>query len=294
MEKSHKKWGGVLSDTSIKSVLAVASQKIATISDSPALDAELLLAHCLKKNRTYLHTWPEEEINEAQLEDYITLVKQRLDDYPVAYLLGKQSFWTLELKVTPDVLIPRPETELLVETALQKIASISHPKVLDLGTGSGAIALAIAAERKNALITATDQSAQALAIAADNARQNKLSPIGFIQSDWFKQLPRQSFDLIVSNPPYIDPDDPHLKQSIRHEPQQALVANNQGMSDIESIIKNSPAYLKHEGWLIIEHGYNQGKKTRKLLLKNSFHKVETRLDLNRNERITLGQVPEPI
>ncbi len=287
MEKNHKKWGGVLS---IKSILQIANKMLENVSESPALDAELLLAHCLDKNRTHLHTWPESKLDKTALKQFEKLINQRINDVPVAYLLGKQPFWTLELKVTPDVLIPRPETELLVETALKKIRNLKNPQVLDLGTGSGAIALAIASERPDAVITATDVSKEALDIAQENAKLNQLSHVQFIESDWFNQLPQKQYDLIVSNPPYIDPDDPHLSQSIRHEPLSALVAEQKGIKDLQTIIENGADFLTPNGWLIVEHGYNQGEQTRKLFLKNHFQKVETSFDLNKNERITLGQI----
>ncbi len=274
---------------SIKSVLYEAQKKLVSISDSPALDAEILLAHCLKKAPSFLYAWPEQIVEEQTLAQFHTLLKKRLADYPVAYLTGTKPFWTLDLIVTPDVLIPRPETELLVETALNKISKIKQPRILDLGTGSAAIALALASERADARITATDTSGKALKIAKKNAGKYQLDGmVDFVESDWFSKISDKDFDLIVSNPPYIDPDDPHLSQSIRHEPQQALVAENKGMADIETIIKNSPAYLKHGGWLMIEHGFDQAQKTQRLLKKNGFSLINTLQDLSGNYRMTLG------
>ena len=277
---------------SIKSVLQDAQKKLISISDSPALDAEILLSHCLNKERVYLHTWPEHGVEPEALNCFHTLLEKRLTDYPIAYLMGTKAFWTLDLMVTPDVLIPRPETELLVETALEKIKKIEKPKILDLGTGSGAIALALASERSDARIIATDASAKALRIAKKNADKYQLNGIvEFIESDWFANIADKDFDLIVSNPPYIVEDDPHLATTIRHEPQQALVADKDGMSDIEIIIKNSPAYLKHECWLMIEHGFDQANKTQSLFNKNGFTLIEILQDLSGNHRITLGKRP---
>ncbi len=277
---------------SIKEALAEARISLENISDSPALDAELLLANCLKKNQTYLHTWPEIILNTAQQECFKKHLEKRLNDYPVAYLLGEQAFWTLDLIVTPDVLIPRPETELLVETALNKISHIKQPRILDLGTGSGAIALAIASERPDALLIACDSSNAVLKVARQNAIRNKLdNRIEFIQSNWFANIQadqQQSFDLIVSNPPYISPDDPHLSQTIRHEPRTALAAENNGMADIEIIIKNSITYLKPKSYLIIEHGYDQAKLSQQLFLQNNYINIESYKDLNKIQRITLG------
>ncbi len=188
------------------------------------------------------------------------------------------------------MLIPRPETELLVEIALEKVKDINNPQIIDLGTGSGAIALAIASERPDALITASDYSAKALAIAKRNAINNKLEqPITFIESDWFSNITKNNFDLIVSNPPYIADDDPHLKQTIRHEPQQALVAKNAGMRDIECLIKTSQPYLKEDGWLVLEHGYDQADKTLALFKQHDFKKGENTLDLNKNPRVSSAQ-----
>ena len=275
----------------IKSVLQEAQIKLEKISESPALDAELLLAFCLNKNRSYLFTWPENTLDEAQKTCFEQLITKRLDDYPIAYLLGKKAFWTLDLIVTPDVLIPRPDTELLVETALKKISHIENPKILDLGTGSGAIALALAYERKDANITACDYSAKALKIATKNAKNNHLEGrITFIESDWFSSINDYDFDLIVSNPPYIAPDDPHLAQTIRHEPQQALVADDAGMNDIKIIITNTKNHLKKGGWLMIEHGYDQSQITLDLLTQNNFENAKNYLDIGGNPRLSIAKL----
>ena len=275
---------------SIKETLLAAKKVLLEVTDSPTLDAELLLAHCLGKNRTYLHTWPESELNKDTLDCFEALIKKRLTDYPVAYLLGRKPFWTLDLLVTPDVLIPRPETELLVEVALEKIESIKKPKILDLGTGSGAIALALATERPDATIIASDYSEKALDIAKENANRHELEKqLTFIQSDWFSHIKTSDFDLIVSNPPYISPNDPHLLESIRHEPLSALVAENSGMKDIEVITTKSPHFLRNEGWLIIEHGYDQSEATFESFEANRFSHIQHRKDLNGNSRLSYAQ-----
>ena len=274
----------------IKAVLQHAQNQLENISDSPALDAELLLAHCLDKNRSYLFTWPENTLDEAQTKCFNLLIEKRLTDYPVAYLLGTKAFWTLDLIVTPNVLIPRPETELLVEVALNKISNIKTPKILDLGTGTGAIALALASERPDAQITACDYSIEALNVAKLNAENHGLSErVAFIKSNWFSNIEGE-FDLIVSNPPYIAENDPHLSQTIRHEPRQALVAQNAGMSDIEVLIKECRNHLENESWIIIEHGYDQGARTLEVFNKLGFVNAETRLDISRNPRLSLAQI----
>ncbi len=281
-----------MTSNTIKSVLQKAQKKLIEISNSPALDAELLLAFCIDKNRSYLFTWPDNIINEIQLAHFNDLIEKRLTDYPVAYLLGTKAFWTLDLLVTPDVLIPRPETELLVEIALQKISKINTPRILDLGTGSGAIALALASERPNAKITACDYSSKALKVAKENARNNALEKqLTFIESDWFSNISDNEYDLIVSNPPYIAADDPHLKQTIRHEPQQALVANNEGMKDIETIIIDSKKYLKKGNWLMIEHGYNQKEQTLALFSQHGYVEALNYQDIAQNPRLTIAKQP---
>lgn len=275
---------------SIKTVLSSAKDQLSEVSDSPALDAELLLAHCLARNRTYLHTWPERCLTERQMCLFQELVKKRATDYPIAYLLEKQSFWTLDLIVTPDVLIPRPETELLVEVALEKLQLIKNPKILDLGTGSGAIALAIASERPDARVIACDYSFAALEVARMNTIENKLEDqVALIKSNWFSNIDESDFDLIVSNPPYISAEDPHLVQTIRYEPRSALVAHDAGMKDIETIVTQSLPRLKNNCWLLIEHGYDQASATKALLTESLYSLIETRADYNNNQRITIAK-----
>jgi len=274
---------------SIKTLLQKASKALEDISDSATLDAELLLAYCIDKNRTYLHTWPENTISDKQLECFQSFIKKRSTDYPVAYMLGVKDFWSLELIVSEDVLIPRPETELLVETALEKIKDIHNPKILDLGTGSGAIALAIASERADAKIIASDFSEKALDVAKTNTEKQKLSSnIQFIQSNWYENIDDNDFDLIVSNPPYIDPKDVHLKSTIRHEPVTALVAENKGLKDLEIIIENAFKHLKNNGWLLVEHGFDQGAQVNQLFNQHTFTRTNTLIDIRNNPRVSLG------
>lgn len=215
---------------------------------------------------------------------------RRLDGEPVAHITGSREFWSLELRVTTDVLIPRPETELLVEQALKHIPINQAVDIIDLGTGSGAIAIAIATERPRANVFATDSSAQALAIATSNATTHKLQTIEFIHSDWFKSLETKQFDVIVSNPPYVAHDDPHLAQGdVRFEPVSALAAGPDGLDDIRTLCADSIAHLKPGGWLVIEHGFDQGLAARGLFEEAGLKNVATYRDLSTNERVTEGR-----
>ena len=257
-------------------------------SSSARLDAELLLAHCLGKQRSYLYTWPEKTLSSTQKETYLDSLNRRQDNYPIAYITGQQEFWSLTLKVTPDVLIPRADTELLVETALEKILKVDNPKILELGTGSGAIALALATERPDSQIIATDLSAKALEVAEINKQNLAINNIRNIQSNWFEAIPQTTFDLIVSNPPYIDPADEHLMGGIRHEPLQALTAGSKGLSDLKHIANNAQRFLKNKGWLILEHGYDQGALVSEILKEAAYQQISCLSDLGCNDRINVG------
>lgn len=276
---------------SIRDTLREITQQLQTSSDSARLDAELLLLHVLKKNRSYLFTYPEKILTTAQQEQLGSLIQQRLQGHPIAHLTGTRDFWTLTLKVTPDTLIPRPETELLIETVLELFPNQNEAlNILDLGTGTGAIALALAYEYRNAMITACDVSSTALEIARENAQLNQLPHVNFAQSSWFDAIPNQTFDLIVSNPPYIPVSDPHLSQGdVRFEPLSALASGQDGLDDIRHIVEYAPTYLKANGWLLIEHGYDQGKSVPLLLTEAHFQQVQCKKDLSQNDRITLGQ-----
>ncbi|MBX9705223.1 MAG: peptide chain release factor N(5)-glutamine methyltransferase [Gammaproteobacteria bacterium] len=265
----------------IKTTLQAAQKTIAL------LDAQVLLAHVLGKNRAYLHAESEAELTPVQQQAFNMLVQRRVDGEPVAYLTGIKEFWSLTLHVTPDVLIPRPETELLVELILNKLPATSALKVVDLGTGSGAIALALASERSAWQITAVDQSAAALAVARDNAERLALTNVEFIASDWCQQLPVQQYAAIVANPPYIVEGDPHLT-ALRYEPQTALVAADHGLADIATIAAQARHYLLPQGILAIEHGSEQGAAVRELLCAQGYHVDKTYRDLQGLERVTLA------
>jgi release factor glutamine methyltransferase len=241
---------------------------------------------------TQLITLDSEPLSVDIADHTHTLIKARAQGTPVAYLTGRREFYSLNLKINEHVLIPRPETELLVDTALHAIRGLSAPRILDLGTGSGAIAIAIADNHDDARIVATDCSEHALQLASENAEQHLSGNILFVRSDWYSQLGTRKFDLIVSNPPYIDPDDPHLQRGdLRFEPRHALISEQQGYADLITIIAQAPLYLKPGGQIILEHGYNQGEAVRKILKENDFTAIDTLKDLNKLERLTVGCKP---
>lgn len=276
----------------IKALLNQATQQLSAQSDSARLDAELLLAHCLQKPRSYLFTWPEAEPDPEQQQCFKELIKRRQAGQPIAYLLGQRDFRDLTLKVTPDTLIPRPETELLVETALQLLADKPRAQILETGTGSGAIAIALAKAMPHAHLLASDISLAALQVAEANARSYALENIRFLHSDWLESIPAAlRFELIISNPPYIAADDPHLQQGdVRFEPATALTSGADGLDAIRQLIKQSPAFLKPGGLLMFEHGYQQGAQTTALMQAADFAQVRCLQDLAGHDRITLGHV----
>ena len=260
-------------------------------SPTPRLDAELLLAQALGKSRGYLHTWPEREPEASQLERFQAALARRRAGEPVAYILGRQGFWSLDLDVASHTLIPRPDTELLVETALALLPA-TPLQVLDLGTGTGAIALALACERPAWQVTGVDRVPEAVALAQGNGTRLQLANARFAESCWFSALAGQRFQLIVSNPPYIAAADPHLSQGdVRFEPSSALVAGVDGLDDIRVIIEQAPAHLLAGGWLLLEHGFDQAEAVRELLGQRGFAAVDSRRDLGGHQRISLGQWP---
>lgn len=269
-----------------EALLAGAAGRIG--GDSPRLDAELLLSHVTGLGRTGFRAWPEREIAPAQAEAFEALVKARVAGQPVAYLLGQQEFWSLPLAVSPATLIPRPDTECLVETALS-LPLPERARVLDLGTGTGAIALALASERAGWSITGGDSVPEAVALAQENARRLGL-PVQVVQSAWFSNLPETRFDLIVSNPPYIPGDDHHLTQGdVRFEPASALVSGADGLDDLRLIVGEAPEWLVEGGWLLVEHGFDQAEAVAGLFRSRGFRGVRSLQDYGRRDRMTLGQ-----
>lgn len=276
---------------SISQLISQSSNRLKPTSDSARLDIELLLGFVLKKDRSFLHAWPEKILTPNQFDLFTTLLNQRLNGTPVAHLLGFREFWSLNLEVSKDTLIPRPETERLVELALEIIPLDENWSILDLGTGSGAIALAIAKERPACVLTATDQSYAALVLARQNAEKNNITNINFFQSDWFSCLNNQKFEMIVANPPYIRENDEHLNQGdVRFEPRTALVSGQDGLKDIRQIVKKSTSHLKPNGFLIIEHGYDQAQAVCELLHAEDFQNVDDFKDYNQQSRVAIAQI----
>ncbi|MFT5393338.1 MAG: release factor glutamine methyltransferase [Gammaproteobacteria bacterium] len=263
----------------------------ATLGSSAALDAQLLLAHRLRKPRVFLFAHPEQPVTSAIAEHFRTDINRRHQGVPIAYIVGHREFWSLDLTVTAATLVPRPDTEWLVETALSRVKNLPAPDIADLGTGSGAIALAIGTEREDARIVASDVSACALAIAACNAVRMAQSQICFVRAHWLRSFTGSTFDCIVSNPPYIRLGDPHLTQGdVAHEPRLALEAGEDGLEAIREIVHSAPAHLGPNGWLCLEHGYDQAEAVRTLLQNRGFHDVTTTEDLAGQPRVSVGQI----
>ncbi len=258
-------------------------------SDSPKRDAQILLGFVTGKSRTFILAFAETSLTNVQLSQLEILLARRVKGEPVAYLVGEREFWSLPLRVSPATLIPRPDTECLIEHALTCLPS--HPcHILDLGTGTGAIALALASERPDCQVTALDVVPEAVALARSNAENLAITNVKILHSHWFNALEAQRFALIVSNPPYIDSEDPHLSQGdVRFEPKSALVADKQGLADIEILIGQARDFLEPNGWLILEHGWQQGAQVRQLFLSAGFTEVNTGKDYGDNERLTSGR-----
>jgi len=275
---------------SIEQIIRQSSQQLAVNSDTAKLDVELLLARSLGKDRTYLFTWCDKLVTQAEEMMFNELFARRLKGEPIAYILGQQEFWDLKLKTAHHTLIPRADTETLIEWALELADTLpEQAKVIDLGTGTGAIALSLANEFRQWDVQGVDLIPQAVELALNNAELNQLEHVRFYQSSWFNNVDGQ-FDLIVSNPPYIDPDDEHLGQGdVRFEPKSALVAEKKGLADLELIADQSRDYLLEGGWLLMEHGYDQQEAVQQLLIQFGYQQVSTRIDLGGNPRITGGQ-----
>lgn len=274
-------------------------QAQAQLNNSPELaeidaryESQLLLQHILHVNRAWLIAHENDELQPADQAKFTELLERRCHGEPIAYILGKREFYGLDLTVTPATLIPRPDTEILVEAALNKMPADKIIQLLDLGTGTGAIALAIASQRPQAEITAADTSQAALDIAISNGQQHHIANVSFILSDWFSALNQDKFDIIVSNPPYIEQNDAHLSQGdLRFEPMSALASGSDGLDDIRKIVADSLLHLKPQGWLMLEHGYNQAAAVADLLAQQGFVDIATIQDFGSNDRVTIGKNP---
>jgi len=279
----------------IQHILAVDTPLLATTLELEAstarIEVQCLLQEILQVQRVYLLAYPERVLSELEFANYCRLLQRRLTGEPIAYILGTREFFGLRLKVSPATLIPRPDTELLVELALQHIPKDEICQVLDLGTGSGAVALAIAHARPKAEILAVDTSSEALLVAQYNASALKLNNVKFLHSNWFAALGTQQYDLIVSNPPYVAATDPHLgKGDVRFEPRTALTSGGDGLADIRYIIKQAPLHLLQRGCLLLEHGYDQAAHVRSLLKYEGFDAVFSACDLAGIERVSGGSL----
>jgi len=279
-------------DFCIEQILKRAEQKLSSCSDSPRLDAEILLASLLKKNRSYFMAFPEVVPSKAEQEQFETLLSQRLQGHPIAHIIGTREFWSLDLNVNQHTLIPRPDTEILIEYILHNFAQ-ENLKVADMGTGSGAIALALASEKPNWQISATDRSPEALETARGNATKLGLQNISFSQGNWFEALEANDLDLLISNPPYIPANDPHLTQGdVRFEPDTALISGEDGLDDIRYLIKHAVVYLKQDGWLILEHGYDQKQSVKDLFIAAGYRQITQKDDYAGNPRMTAALTPK--
>ncbi len=280
MSVARKEW------VTIASAIKELTHQLSAFSYTPRLDAELLIAHVLEHPRTFLYTYPETQLNDTLQHQLMNYVERRSQGEPIAYILGTKEFWSLELAVTPDTLIPRPETEHIIEWALAHLP-LSQATVADLGTGSGAIAIALAQERPEWTVHASDACARALTIAIKNAGKYQLKNIEFYFGPWYEALPEQRYTAIISNPPYIAADDPHL-ESLQYEPYAALCAAEQGLAAFHAIIANAKAYLVPGGKLILEHGYNQASILIDLLQQAGFAHINSYCDLAKQTRFIVA------
>jgi len=272
----------------IQHYITVGTKNLQLKTDSPRLDSELLLSFVLNKPREYLYTWPERSLNHAQQNAFNTLIQKRSMGHPIAYLLGNKEFWSRTFKVNSDTLIPRPQTETLIEIAIELFPKHAPLRILDLGTGCGIIAITLAKHFKNATLLATDIEMPTLQVAKHNANSHQV-PVSFIRSKWFSALEPQLFDLIISNPPYIDEQDPHLNLGdVRFEPPTALIAKKAGLADLDAILTDAKKYLNNTGCILLEHGYNQATSVKQLMHAKDYQNIQQYKDLDQQDRCSLG------
>lgn len=274
-------------DLTIRQYLEDGTAILSRISDSPRLDAELLMGLVLRKPRSYLRAWPERELTLAQADIYERLLRRRFSGEPIAYMTGVREFWSMPLRVSPHVLIPRPDTELLVEKALERIPRDEDTRVLDLGAGSGAVSLAVARERPRCHVTGVDVSHFALEVARLNARIQKLENVEFRESNWFDAVRGEKFHVVVGNPPYVAEDDAHLDRGdVRFEPRVALEAGEGGMDAFKAILDRAHNYIYRQGWLLLEHGTDQHMPLRRLLEAQHYYDIKVYKDGAGHDRVT--------
>ncbi len=277
---------------SYRGLLDDAAHTLYDSSETPRIDAEYLLLHVIDKSMAWIISYGDSNATKAHTLEFYSLIEQRAKGVPVAYLMGYRDFWTLRLRVNKHVLIPRGDTEILVEQALVRLDKFNEHKIADLGTGSGAIALSLAKERPNSSVVAIDLHQEAINIARQNAVENKLSNVVFRQSNWLDDADKEQYDLIASNPPYVEASDSHLdKGDLRFEPSTALIAKDKGLADLRAIIEKAPQHLVENGWLLLEHGYNQADQVHDLLAKAGFTNIQLYSDLNHLPRCTAAKWP---
>jgi len=275
--------------TTIRQLLQQATEQLTPVSKTARLDAEVLLAHILKKERVYFLTWPEKPVDPSTQQHYMSLLKRRTQGEPVAYIIGSREFWTLHLSVNTDTLIPRPETEILVQESLHLLREDTPYDIVDLGSGSGAIALAIASERPLCHIVGVDQSTQAVQLATENARQLALDNVTFQQGDWLAGFADHSVDMIVSNPPYVAAGDPHMSEGdVRFEPTSALLAGPEGLDAYIKILPEAQRCLRPKSWLLMEHGYDQQDRLGELMAQSGFRDIHGIKDFSGQPRVIMG------
>jgi len=274
----------------IRQALQLARQSLAESSPTADLDAQVLLCHVLACNSAHLVAWPEKPLDETQRRHFLQLIERRRQGHPVAHLTGEREFWSMDFLVDESTLIPRPETETLIEYVLEKHSHQASLKLLDMGTGTGAIAIVLARENPGWQVHACDISLQAIKLADRNRDKHAINNLTLVESDWFSNIDESDYDLIISNPPYIDADDPHLAQGdVRFEPASALISANRGMKDIEHLCSHAKDHLKNAGWLIVEHGYDQAEQVADCFTRNDYSEITQRQDLSGHTRMTAGR-----
>ena len=276
-----------------ESLIQSGTKKLSSISNVPRLEAEVLLSYLLDITPIKFHT-DNICINQKVMDKFKSMIDSRSEGIPMAYLIGKKEFWSMDFIINEDVLVPRPETELLIENAIKIFKNFESPNILELGTGSGIISIVLKKELNNPCIKAVDISKEALRIAKMNAQKHKISDIQFILSDWFSEIMNEEFDLIISNPPYVDRSKLSKEElfGIVMEPDIALYSENDGTSDLEFIIKKSPQYLKSGGWLILEHGYDQKSYCISEMKKAGYSKINNSKDIQNITRTTFGMLAD--